>query len=86
MFFCSNIQSLAVYSQMIKIEQFQLALKLNPEYAEAYSTLGTAYGALGLLDKVIEQLQMALKFNPDNADTYSNLGKAYREKGLFELS
>jgi tetratricopeptide (TPR) repeat protein len=62
------------------LEQFYIALKLNPDDGTSYYHVGNAYLYKGLFDKAIEQYQVALKFMPDNAISHYNLGLAYLKK------
>ncbi len=66
------------------IEQYRIALRLNPSYPDAYNNLGVAYRDKGLLDDAIEQFQSALRLKPDYAEAHNNLGVAYRSKGMIE--
>lgn len=75
--------SLAVFFYLLSLVMYiQIALRLKPDFAEAYNNLGSAYGAKGLTDKAIEQFQIALKLKPEYADAHENIGNAYLEKGL----
>ena len=68
------------------IEQYQIALRLNPNYVEAHNGLGVAYDNKGLtVDKAIVHYQIALRINPNYAETYNNLGIAYynKEDGIW---
>jgi tetratricopeptide (TPR) repeat protein len=66
------------------IEQYQIALRLKPDYAIGYNNLGNAYQFKGLFDKAIEQYQAALRLKPDYAEAYNNLGVIYQSRGLFD--
>jgi tetratricopeptide (TPR) repeat protein len=66
------------------IEQYQIALRLKPDYEEAHNNLGNAYASRGLLDEAIEQYQIALRLKPDYEKGYNNLGNAYASKGLLD--
>ncbi len=66
------------------IEQYQTAIKLGPEYWQAYENLGIAYGKRGELDKAIEQMETSLRLGPNSAVTRSNLGLAYMRKGAID--
>ncbi len=57
------------------IEQYQIALRLKPDYIEAHYNLGVAYGISGLIDKAIEQYQVALRLKPDYIMAQDNLRK-----------
>jgi tetratricopeptide (TPR) repeat protein len=72
-------QSLAYYNQQNYekcIEACKEALKLNPNYADAYSNMGAAYNQLKEWDKGIEACQNALKINPDHKLAKGNLAWA----------
>ena len=66
------------------IEQYQTAIKLGPNYWQAYENLGIAYGKQGQLDKAIEQMETALSLGPKSAVTRSNLGLAYMRQGAID--
>jgi len=64
------------------IEHYQIALRLKPEFEEAYGNLGFIfYFYKGLPDKAIRYYQIALLLNPNNAATHLNLAIAYKAKG-----
>ena len=52
------------------IKNFDKAIKLNPDYAEAYNNRGVAKGSLKKYVKAIEDFDHAIKLNPDYADAY----------------
>jgi protein O-mannosyl-transferase len=68
------------------LEQFYIALKINPNDGKSYYHLGSVYLNKGLFDKAIEQYRIALKLMPDNASFHYNLGTAYLYKGLYDRS
>jgi protein O-mannosyl-transferase len=68
------------------IEQYRIALRLNPDYVEAHNNLGDAYSSKGLLDMAIEQYQIASRLNPDHVEAHYNLGNAYSSKGLSDMA
>jgi tetratricopeptide (TPR) repeat protein len=47
------------------IGQYERALQIKPDYAEAHSNLGDALVRLGKLTEAIAQYQQALKLRPD---------------------
>ena len=59
------------------IEDYDEAVKLNPEYAEAYNNRGVAYAGLNRHERAIEDYDVAVKLNPDYAAAYYNRGSAY---------
>ena len=66
------------------IEDFDKAIKLNTNYAEAYGNRGIAYGMKGELDNAIEDFNRSIEINPNRAEPYSNRGLAYNDKGEFD--
>ncbi len=63
------------------IRQYQEAVRLKPDYAEAHNNLGVALDTNGQTDEAIRELQEALRLKPDFAEAYYNLGKALGRKG-----
>ncbi|HAM50451.1 MAG TPA: hypothetical protein DCP92_07040, partial [Nitrospiraceae bacterium] len=62
--------------------QYQTAVSLRPDDAEAHNNLGVAYQSKGLFDKAIEQYQTAVSLRPDYTEAHKNLGLVYMKKGL----
>lgn len=58
----------------------QQALKLQPNYADAYSNIGASYNQLKEWTKAIEACQMALKIDPNHKLAKGNLDWAKRER------
>ena len=72
------------------IEQYEIALRLEPDYDLAHNNLGNAYRMKGWTDKAIEQYEIALNLNPRFIDAHNNLGLAllragHREEGIREI-
>jgi protein involved in polysaccharide export with SLBB domain len=55
---------------------FEQAIKLNPNYADAYASLGHAYCDLKQWDKAIPALEQALVLNPKHKDSQKRLSAA----------
>ena len=47
-----------------------MAIKFNPECADAYGFRADLYVYIGEYDKAIEGYNMELKFRPDDAEVY----------------
>jgi protein O-mannosyl-transferase len=66
------------------IPEYQAALRLKPDFAEAHNNFGDAYSSQGQLDKAIPEYQAALRLKPDFAQAHYNLGLAYASQGQFD--
>ena len=61
------------------VDLINMAITLDPGYADAHSNLGNALQELGKLDDAVASYNKALAIKPDFADAYSNLGKALKK-------
>lgn len=66
------------------IEDYNEAIKIDPEYASAYHNRGVAKSEFGRHEEAIEDLNEALDLSPENVVTYYNRGKAKGLLGLYE--
>ena len=66
------------------IFDFNKALEINPNIAEAYSGRGATYVQKGQLDQAISDLNKALEINPKIAEAYVNRGLVYMDKGQHD--
>ena len=66
------------------ITHYTEAVRLNPEYAEAYYNRGKAYDDKEEFDRAIQDLDKAIDLNPKYAEAYYNRGKAYDDKEEFD--
>jgi tetratricopeptide (TPR) repeat protein len=63
------------------IEQYDLALKIDPEYAVGYSNRGTARARLGFFDTAAEDFRAALQREPRNPDSLFRLSECLQALG-----
>ena len=61
--------------------QYQEAIRLKPDYAEAHLNLGNALQRQGQLAEAVGQYQEAIRFKPDYAEAHNNLGAAFLDQG-----
>ena len=66
------------------IEYLNNAIKLNPDYVEAYCNRGTAYNNLGQYQRAIEDFSKAILLKLDYADAYNNRGFSYSGLGQYQ--
>jgi len=65
-------------------KEYQEALEINPNWAEALSNLGVIYEQKNELEKAIEFYQRAILIKPDYPEVYYNLGVLYWKKGEWD--
>lgn len=63
---------------------YQAAMRIKPDFIEAWNYLGNAFLRTGQADQSIATLQTVLAIKPDFALAQNNLGNAYFYKGQFE--
>lgn len=60
---------------------YQKAVQIDPNYAEAHNNFGAFLLQRGRLDEAMVHFQKALQLNPDYAEGYYNFGLALVQKG-----
>ena len=63
------------------IEDFDQAIRLDPEYALAYTNRGWSRHVLGKHTQAIEDFGVAIRLNPRHPGTYENIGNTYHALG-----
>ncbi|MEW6329472.1 MAG: tetratricopeptide repeat protein, partial [Candidatus Micrarchaeota archaeon] len=66
------------------IENYNMAIVLNPNFSEAYFNRGLAYYNKKDFDRAIEDYDKAAEVDPKNAVIYNNRGDAYYRKQNFD--
>lgn len=66
------------------LEQFKLALSLEPSQVIFHNHISNTYKLLGDLDLATRYLNEALRYAPNNAETYNNLGSLYYTQGQID--
>jgi tetratricopeptide (TPR) repeat protein len=67
-----------------KIEDYDNALRLNPNIADAYNNRGVAKKHLGRFGEAIADYDQAIQLKPDFAVAYFNRGDAKKALGQYE--
>src|SRR5215467_4404605 len=65
-------------------KDFQRAIKIDRDYADAHNNLGVIHYLEKKYGKAITEYEKAIKSRTDSASFYSNLGAAYFSKKQFE--
>lgn len=63
------------------INAYQQAIKLKPDYADAWNNLGSVYRNSGNTAEAINAIKQAVKLKPEDADPWYNLGVVYNDSG-----
>jgi len=62
---------------------FQEALRLRPDFSEAYNNLGNVLSALGRFIEAVASYREALRLKPDSPVPHNNLGNVLRDLGRY---
>ena len=68
------------------ITHYQIALKINPDFAITHNNLGLAFEKMESRKKAIEHYQRAIKIKPDFASAHHNLGVSFFRAGQLEMA
>ena len=66
------------------IGSFKHALKIKPDYAEAYYNMGLALKEQGKVEEAIDAYKKAISIKPDYAEAYNNMGNVLQSKNDLE--
>ena len=65
----------------VAIRCYQMAIKQNPESAEAYQRLGDVYAFMNDPNEAVEAYKHAIQLKPDSASVHNSLARYYAEQG-----
>lgn len=68
------------------IHDFSESLRINPDQAEGYRNLATAYQSVGNQIKAVEAFREAVRLRPDDVENHFRLGYAYLVAGNADLA
>jgi len=63
------------------VDHLQEAVRLRPDYADAYFNLGSVLFQQGKIDQAIAQWQKTLAINPHDSEAHRNVAEALRKQG-----
>jgi tetratricopeptide (TPR) repeat protein len=66
------------------IEDYNEAIRLKPDYANAYLNRGRTYANLNQYQRAIQDYDEAIRLKPDYADAYCNRGIAYANLNQYQ--
>ncbi len=68
------------------IKEFETAIVLKPDYADAYHNLGNTYNEIGEKNKALELYTKAAELNPILWQSRQNIAALYFEQGKYDLA
>ena len=70
----------------LAIQDYDMAIQLDPNDAMAYANRGIAYDELGEDQLAIHDFDKAIQLNPNYTKAYFERGSAYNKQGEWELA
>jgi Tfp pilus assembly protein PilF len=68
------------------IQEFSLAIQINPGYADAFHNLANTYQQAGMTAEAVDSYKKAIEINPNLWQSHQNLAAIYYNQGWFDLS
>ena len=72
------------YDQALK--NYQAAIQINSDYAEAYFNMGAVYYKQGVLRKAEDAFTKAIQLQPDYGRAHYSLGFVYLDQKKYDLA
>lgn len=66
------------------IEDYKEAIRLNPQYSNAYYNRANTYCCLQDNEQAIKDYSKAISLNPQNATAYNNRGASYHDLEKYQ--
>ena len=64
------------------MEQYLIAINLNPDYVDAHNNLGLIYQSRNMYDRAMEQYMIVIRLGPDSAEAHNNIGMVYKSLNM----
>src|SRR5215469_11929798 len=68
------------------LEEYDRAIRFNPNYAEALTNRGNAFNRSHQYDRAIRDLDRAITLNPHSAEAFTNRGAAHLGKSEYDCA
>ena len=68
------------------ITDYDMAIQLNPDHADAYNNRGNVKNKLGQYNAAIADYDIVMRLNPSHADAYSNRGNVKNKLGQYNAA
>jgi len=86
----NHYEKASFYDEIDKFEEaiaeYKRAIEIDPDYAQAFTSLGSVYERKGLFGPAIFHHKRAIEINPNLAVAHLNLGVAFARKGVLDLA
>ena len=66
------------------INSFKKAIKIDPNFFQAYNNIGLSFYEFGEYEKAINSFEKTLKINPNYFEAYNSIGLAFSKCGKYE--
>jgi tetratricopeptide (TPR) repeat protein len=77
---------LGQYQYQHSIEEYNKAIRLNPDDSLAYYNRAAAYAKIGQLQNAIRDYNKAISLKPDYIEAYNNRGNIYGQHGQYKMA
>ena len=57
---------------MLAIDDYEAAIRIDPQYGRAYNNRGTAYRGIGQYERAVQDFDEAIRLNPEDGTAYAN--------------
>ena len=76
----------AVSYTHLALKRYTEAVRLKPDYADAYMNMGSCYGVAGQYDQALVYLEKAVFYDPKLSQAYYMIGVTWKNKGNEQMA